>query len=421
VADLTMDQAAPDLAPGALKGLRVLDFTRFLQGPYATRLLADMGADVLKVERPGGEWDRRLRLAPDGFAGFFNALNRGKRSIAVDVTSEAGRELILRLAAETDVVVENFRPGVMDRLGLGYDDFRKVNEKVIYAGASGYGPNGPHSTEPMYDMVAQAVSGVSDFMRSPDGLPRLATRAMADSAGAMFLTMGIVTALYARERTGVGQRVDASLVGACLGMHAAEITISLHENRVFRPYRRVTSTSGQFRCKDDRWLVIGATDQKLWTRLTTALGRRDLYDDPRFRKGALREENRDILEPIVEEIFATRDRDEWVTTMREHAVPVAPVNSFLDLADDPDVLANGYLVEQDDPQLGKFKTVGHPFHLSEMPARVGNWTPELGEDTERELLALGLTPSEIDALRRDNVIEVPPAVTAASEPKQSGG
>ncbi|MEU7812199.1 CoA transferase [Pseudonocardia sp. NPDC049154] len=392
---------------GALAGVRVLDFTRFMQGPLATRLFADMGAEVLKIERPGGEWDRRLRPAANGFHGFFHGLNRGKRSLAVDITTTQGREIVLGLAREADVVIENFRPGVLDRLGLGWAELHAVNPRLIYAGASGYGPSGPHSGEPMYDMVAQAVSGVSDFMRSPEGVPRLATRGMADSAGAMFLAMAVVSALYVRERTGEGQRVDASLVGACLGMHTAELTISLNEERIYRPQGRVTSTSGAFRCRDDRWVVIGATDQKLWRNLTGALERPDLFSDERFAYGKIREQNRAVLEPMLEEVFRTRDRDDWVERMRAANVPVAPVNTFLDLTEDPDVLANGYVVTQQDPVFGEVRTIGHPFHMSATPGRVGEHTPALGEDTRAELATLGLSPDEIRALVEAGVVEAP--------------
>lgn len=398
-----MTEADTGRPSGALAGIRVLDFTRFLQGPYATRLFADMGADVIKVEKPQGEWDRRLRLAPDGFPGFFLALNRGKKSVAIDLQKPEGRDLALRLAATCDVVVENFRPGVMDRLGIGYDAMREVNPRIIYAGASGHGPLGPHYEEPMYDMVAQAVSGVSDFMQAPDGTPRLATRAMADSAGAMFLALAVVSALYVRERTGVAQRVDASLVGSTIGMHTAEITISLHEDTVFRPQGRVTSTSGAFKCGDGRWLVIGATDQKLWRNLTQGLEREDLFVDDRFARSRIREQNRSILEPILEEHFLTRDRDEWIDILQKHDVPVAPVNSFLDLQEDPDVMANGYIVEQDDRAWGRVKVVGHPFHMSQTPAHVHDWTPELGEDTCRELLLAGVPEQEIERLLREEV------------------
>jgi CoA:oxalate CoA-transferase len=391
---------------GALGGIRVLDFSRFQQGPYATRLLADMGAHVLKVERPGGEWDRRLRATPDGFSGFFYALNRGKHSIGIDITTEEGRQIVLKLAEVCDVVVENYRPGVMDRLGIGYDDLQRINPRIIFGAANGYGPDGPHSHEPMFDMVAQAVSGVSDFNQSVDGTPRLATRGYADAGGGVFLAMGIISALYARERTGQGQRVDASLVGACLGLHAPEITLSLNQNRLDRPQRRVTSTSGAFRCRDDKWLVIAATDQKLWTHLCTALDRPDLFGDERFRYGAIREQNRDILEPIVEETFLTRDRDDWIPIMRANRIPVGPVNTFLDLGDDEDALANGYIVVQDDPRWGEQKVVGHPFHLSATPAYVGNWTPELGEDTENELLRAGYSRADVAALVQRKVVEV---------------
>jgi crotonobetainyl-CoA:carnitine CoA-transferase CaiB-like acyl-CoA transferase len=314
---------------------------------------------------------------------------------------------ILRLAAECDVVIENFRPGVMDRLRLGYADLRVVNERLIFAAGTGYGPHGPSSGEPMFDMVAQAVSGVSDFNRAPDGTPRLATRGYADAAGGVFLALGIASALYARAIHGIGQRVDVSLVGACLGLHAPEITLSLHQQELFRPQRRVTSTSGAFRCRDDRWLVIAATDQKLWSILCTALERPDLAADERYAYGAIRERNRDDLEPEIEATFDGRDRDEWLSILRRHGVPVGPVNTFLDLAEDPDALANGYIVEQDDPRWGRQKIVGHPFHLSETPARVRGWTPELGEDTRARLVEAGYTDAEIDDLIKRQIVEAP--------------
>jgi crotonobetainyl-CoA:carnitine CoA-transferase CaiB-like acyl-CoA transferase len=199
--------------------------------------------------------------------------------------------------------------------------------------------------------------------------------------------------------------VDASLVGACLGLHAPEITLSLHEQKLLRPHRRVTSTSGAFRCRDDRWLVIAATDQKLWSTLCAALDRPDLAADERYAYGAIRERNRDDLEPEIETTFATRDRDEWLPILRGHGVPVGPVNTFLDMAEDPDALANGYILEQDDPRWGKQKIVGHPFHLSETPARVRDWTPELGEDTRGRLLEAGYTEAEIVDLIKRQIIE----------------
>ncbi len=396
---------SPETGAGALAGIRVLDFTRFMQGPIATRLLANLGATVIKVERPGGEWDRRLRLAPDGFGGFFHSLNRGKRSVAIDLSTDAGKDLAVRLAATCDVVVENFRPGVMDRLGLGYERLREVNPRIIYAGASGYGPNGPRAEEPMYDMVGQAVSGLSDFVSAEDGTPRLASRGLADSAGGVFLGMAIVTALYARERTGEGQRVDASLVGAVIGLHPAEVTIALHQDEVMRTRGRVTSTSGAFKCGDGQWLVIGATDQKVWRGLTRALDREDLVDDERFSKSRIREQNRALIEPMLEETFLRRGRDEWIARLQENDVPVAPVNTFLDAAVDPDVIANEYIVDQVDRTWGPIKMVGHPFHMSGTPAVVPDWTPELGEDTISELIGLGLAPDEVDRLVAEGVVE----------------
>jgi len=392
------------MSAGALVGVRVLDFSRFQQGPYATRLLSDLGADIVKIERPGGDWDRELRATPDGFSGFFYGLNCGKKSVAVDIQQAAGRDVILRLARDADVVVENFRPGVMDRLGLGYADLSAVNSSLVYAAASGWGPAGPSSSEPMYDMVGQAVSGVSDFNRSTDGQPRLATRGYADAGGGVFLALGVIAALYARAQTGQGQRVDASLVGACIGLHTQEITVSLNQGQISRPQGRVTPASGAFQCRDGEWLVIAATDQKLWEPLSHALGCPQLAADPRFATRALRLNARDVLEPLLEEAFLQHDRDQWLPVMKAHGIPVGPVRTFLELAQDEDALANGYIAEVQDPVWGKRLTAGPPFHLSRTPAAVAGRAPELGESTDSELARAGYAPGEIEALVRSGVV-----------------
>jgi CoA:oxalate CoA-transferase len=390
---------------GALAGVRVIDFSRFQQGPYATRLLSDLGADIVKIERPGGDWDRELRATADGFSGFFYGLNCGKKSVAVDIRSAAGREVVLRLVRDADVVVENFRPGVMDRLGLGYQDLSSLNSSLIYAAASGWGPAGPNSAEPMYDMVGQAVAGVSDFNRSPDGRPRLATRGYADAGGGVFLAMGIVTALYARARTGQGQRVDASLVGACIGLHTQEITVSLNQGEISRPQGRVTPASGAFRCRDGDWLVIAATDQKLWEPLCRALERPALAADTRFATRILRLQARDVLEPQLEEAFLQRDRDAWLPIMKAHGIPVGAVRTFLELAHDEDVRSNGYITEIQDPVWGSRLTAGPPFHLSRTPAAVAGRAPDLGESTDEELSSVGYSTAEIEALVASGVVQ----------------
>jgi CoA:oxalate CoA-transferase len=407
-----------------LTGVRVLDFTRFQQGPFATRLLADMGADVIKVERPGGEWDRRLRAGADGFSGFFEAFNRGKRSVVIDLAAEEGRDVARRLAGQVDVVVENFRFGVMNRMGLGYDVLRADNPALVYAGACGYGPNGPHREEPMFDMVGQAVSGVAEFVKGFDDRPRLATRGFADASGGVFLALGIVSALFARTRTGRGQRVDASLVGACLGMHTAEVTVSLRNHSLFYPRQRVASTSGQFACADGRWLVIAATDQRLWKHLCAALDRPDLRDEPRFAAGRLRERHRDELEPILEATFRTRPRDEWLARLQGNGVPAGPVNTFLDLPDDPDVRANGYLVDVDDPQWGLIQLVGPPFHLSDTAPSVGGPAPGCGEHSAEVLHELGWSGSEVQALEASGVVRTDGGTddyVSSSSRSRSGG
>jgi crotonobetainyl-CoA:carnitine CoA-transferase CaiB-like acyl-CoA transferase len=400
-----MSEAETDTGTGALAGIRVLDFSRFQQGPYSTLLLADLGAEVVRIERPGGEWDRELRTTPDGFSGFFYGMNRGKRSVAIDVATEHGRTAVIRMVAQADVVVENFRPGVMDRLGLGYDALRTVNPRIIYAAANGWGPDGPNAPEPMYDMVAQAVSGVADFNRDADGRPRLATRGYADAGGATFLAMGILAALFVRERTGDGQRVDASLVGACIGLHAQELGVCLNQQRLDRPGGRVTPTSGAFRCRDDRWLVVAATDQKLWAPLCRAVDRLELLNDMRFADRPGRLANRADLERMLEAAFLERDRDDWLSVLRQADIPVGPVNTFLDLPDDTDAVANGYIIEGSDPVWGKRFAAGLPFHLLDSNVRPKMTMPALGEHTEAEMERVGYTKAEIDLLDQTGVLQ----------------
>ncbi len=388
-----------------LASIRILDFTRYQQGPYATVMLGDMGAEVIKVEdRERGDLGRRLWREPDGFSAFFEALNRGKRSITLDVRKPEGREVALRLVGRCDVVVENFRPGVMDRLGLGYEHARKVNPRVIFASASGFGPRGPRGRWPSFDQVAQAASGWMHALGGPEGEPRLGLPGMMDQIGAMILAWGITTALLARERTGVGQSVDASLLGTAIALQAVDVTHSLRTGRVNYPRRRTTPIVGHFQCADGRWLMVGAVDPKMWLNLCQALDRPDLPTDPRFKNGYVRETNHLELEAELEQAFLTHDRDTWIRLLREADVPVGPANTYVDLREDEDAHANEYVVRRDDSRWGDLEVVGCPVRLSATPARVGDDAPELGADTDAVLRELGFSEAEVAKLRADAVI-----------------
>jgi crotonobetainyl-CoA:carnitine CoA-transferase CaiB-like acyl-CoA transferase len=389
---------------GPLAGVRVIDLGRFVQGPMASVLLSDLGADVIKVEIPEvGELGRRVSLQEDGFSGFFEALNRGKRSITANLKTPGGRQVIERLIERSDVLVENFIPGTMESFGLGYDAARALNPRLVYASGCGYGPFGPNRARPMFDQVAQGVAGLMDFLTPHGGEPHVAF-ATADPAGAVFLALGVVSALYARQQTGEGQHVYASLIGACMALESPTITTALRRRSVPYPKRRSHSTTGQFLCRDGKWLVVAANDQPMWLRMCAAHDREDLTREHRFRHGRARTENDVELEGILEQEFLRRDRDDWVERLRAADVPVGPINSFVDLAADPDARANEYIASRPHPRYGEIEIVGSAIQMSATPLAIEAGAPELGSDTPAVLKGLGYSDEEVAALVIDGAV-----------------
>lgn len=390
---------------GPLAGVRVLDFSRFMQGPLAAGLLCDMGAEVIKVEVPEvGELGRRVSADADGFSPFFECLNRGKRSLTVDLRSEGGIEIVHRLIERSDVLVENFTPGVMERLGLAYEDVKALNPSVIYASGSGYGHRGPNRAAPMFDNIGQGVAGLMDYSAPyMNGEPHT-TFGIADPSGGVFLALGIVTALYERQQSGLGQHVGASLVGSCIALERLFVTASLRHEKVKYPRRRGHSTSGQFLCKDGKWLVLSASDQPQWLALCKVMDRLDLAEDHRFRHGRARTEAYEVLEPIMEAEFLKRDRDEWIELIRAAHIPVGPINSYVDLIHDEDVLANEYVLQRSHPRWGNYWVVGSPISFDRTPVEIATVAPDLGADSADILADLGYTADEVAELVISNVI-----------------
>lgn len=390
---------------GPLEGVSVLDFTRYQQGPFATALLADMGADVLKVEeRLDGEMGRRMEGLPDGFSPYFESYNRGKRSITLDLRSPDATEIILRLVDGTDVLVENFRPGVMDRLGLGYDELHRRFPRLVYGSASAFGPEGPLAHRPGYDHIAQAVSGLMvEQAVVPGRDPQPALAGMADQVSAMLFAYGIVSALLARERTGNGQQVQVSLLGSMIALQGRQITRFLYSGLQGRQRWRRSPTYSHYRSAEG-WVAIAAVDPKMWPGLCRALDLPELCDDPRFAGPWERDRHADALEALLEARFAERPVAEWIERLVANDVPCGPVNDYRAIADDPQVAANGYLTTVDHPNLGAIRTAGIPIHLSGTPPGPLRAAPELGQHTEETLLALGYSWEQIERLRSDEVI-----------------
>jgi crotonobetainyl-CoA:carnitine CoA-transferase CaiB-like acyl-CoA transferase len=382
-----------------LAGIRVLDFTRYQQGPFATVILGDFGADVIKVEEPNGDFGRRMWREPDGFSAFWESLDRGKRSICLDLRKEEGREIALKLGEKADVVVENFRPGTMEKWGLSYETFRERNPGVIYAQATGWGTRGPLANYPSFDQIAQAFSGFAQHSGGgPGHRPEVPYPGIADQSGGMNLALGIMTALFVRERTGVGQKVEVSLLGTQLALQAPEILHYLHFGEQHQREFRASPTVGHYECSDGVWVMIVGIDQKFWPRIATALGLAHLIDDERYARGYQRFLNRESLQEQLESAFGSNTSRHWLARLREEDVPASVVNGYAELAQEEQPYANDYIVEQDHPRFGTQRIVGLHIQFSETPGTPGAPAPELGEHTRRILAELGLTDAETDAL-----------------------
>lgn len=392
----------------ALAGIRILDFTRYQQGPFATVMLADMGAEVIKVEEPlGGDFGRRMWREPDGFSAFFESLDRGKKSVCIDLRNEQGKHLALRLGESVDVVVENFRPGTMDAWGLGYEQFKARNPAVIYAQATGWGTQGPLARYPSFDQIAQAYSGFAQHSGGGPGFrPEVPYPGIADQSGAMNLAFGIMTALFVRERTGIGQRVEVSLLGTQLALQAPEILHYLHFGEERPREFRASPTVGHFECADGEWIMVVGIDQKFWPRIAAALGLDDLVHDPRFARGFPRWMNREELQALEEAAFRKFPSEEALARMREADVPASLVLDYAALALEEQPVANGYIVEQEHPRFGRQRVLGLHVQLSETPGELSAPAPELGAHTREVLEEFGVTPREIHELAEAGAIRL---------------
>lgn len=391
-----------------LSGLKVLDFTIFQQGTSATAMLADFGADVIKVEGPGN---------PDGgrglYAGldpnpYFESHNRGKRGIVVDLKSDDGREVILRLAEHVDVLVQNFRQGVMERLGLGYGDVKARNPAIIYASASGYGPLGPHRHWAAFDILGQARGGTMSVQGPPHVPPVAAFGGMADQVGGVYLSYGILLALIHRARTGEGQMVDASLMGGQIALQSHNITAQLFHgiNSPRRERHEAEPLWNVYECRDGRFICLAMLQSdKWWPAFLQAIDRPDLGEDARFCSHRDRTVNRRELIALLDEHFKTRTQAEWVEALAaRHGLPAGPVNGYDQIADDPQVQANGLLVDFPNPAFPGLKMVGPAVQLSETPGRIERPAPEYGQHTEEVLLEFGFDWDEIARLKSSGTL-----------------
>lgn len=372
----------------ALEGIRVLDLSRVLAGPYCTMMLADFGADVIKIEAPKvGDDSRAYGPFIGKESAYFMSLNRNKRSITLNLKSKAQCDLFRELVKHADVVVENYRPGTMEKFGLGYDELKKINPKLIYAACSGFGATGPYTDKPAYDIIVQAMGGIMSITGEEGGEPTRVGASVGDITAGMFTAFGVMTALFHRARTGEGQHVDVGMLDCQVAILENAISRYVTSGVVPGPLgnRHPSITPfAAFTAKDGH-IIVGAGNDRLWQRLCTLLGTPELIEDPRFITNGKRTENVKELMVLLNKSFATKTINEWLGLLEEAGLPCAPINTIDKILADPQVNARDMIVELDHPIAGKLKVPGVPVKLSATPGAVETHAPLLGEHNSEVL------------------------------------
>jgi len=403
-----------------LDGIRVVDLTRFLAGPYCTQELGDFGADIIKIEARDGDPSRYQTLRPEleGDSYFFAAANRNKRSVTVDVRTETGREIIRRLVRGADVFVENFRPGVMERLGLGPQTLRTENPRLIYCSITGFGSTGPYSQRPGFDQVGQGMSGFMSITGQEPTGPTRAGIALADLTCAMTACRGILFALLARGRTGQGQEVRVAILDSMVALLTWSAGMYFETGAppgVAGNHHPLSAPFGVYHAKDGPF-NLAAGNERMWVRLCETLGRPELAHDPRFRTTNDRVAHRAELDAILGEVFRTRTRAEWVAHLNERGVACGPIYNLAEVFQDPQVRHQQMLVEMPHPVHGRVKLLGMPIKLSETPGAFRLTPPLLGEHTDAVLREIGYTAEAIAEMRASGVVGALPGSAPRDSP-----
>jgi crotonobetainyl-CoA:carnitine CoA-transferase CaiB-like acyl-CoA transferase len=394
--------------PLSLTGVRVLDLSRVLAGPFCAMLLADLGAEVIKVEdTASGDESRTWPPHKDGESAAYLVINRNKRDMTLDLKTPEGVEVLKRLVGRADVLIENFRTGAMEAFGVGYDTLAALNPRLVYCSISAFGRTGPRAEGAGYEALMQAFSGIMSITGEPDGSPVRCGVSFLDLTTGIICAYGIVNALLHRERTGLGQRVDGSLLATAVNLlnyHAEGYLLTGAVPRALGSSHPSLSPYRNFRCRDGQWIFIAGANDRFWQRLAAALGLGPMATDPRFATNIERVKHRRELEAALEEAIGQRDREPLLKLLEEAGVPATPVNTVDQVMNDPQTAARGLIERVVHPKLGDIPVVGTPLTFSRMRAGVRSPAPQQGEHTDQVLAEHGYSPDEISALRTRQVI-----------------
>lgn len=392
----------------ALDGVRVLDFTQMMQGPWGTQFLGDMGADVIKIERPKvGEWERGLRamgqMLPNGESPYFVAMNRNKRSLSLNLKDERGKKVVRELAAEADLVAENFRPGVMDRLGIGYEDLKAINPSIVFISGSGWGPDGPYVDRPGQDMLAQCMSGLAAYGGRRSDPPTPCGSSIVDAITGLHLAYSAMVGLFHKERTGQGQKIDVDLFSTILAAQCQELSIFMNMEKKFD--RSESGIAGAWLSApfgiyetSDGWMTISMNPLE---KLAELLEMPDLCG---FGSEEAAYDRRDEIKVMIESVTRTKSTSHWLELFATKDLWCASVQDFSGVVDDPQVQHNEMIVEVEHPTEGRLRLTGIPSRFSETPGRVRRPPPLVGEHTREILFELGYSDADLDVFEREGVI-----------------
>ncbi|UCC86088.1 MAG: CoA transferase [Anaerolineales bacterium] len=394
---------------GPLSDLLILDLTLFMAGPYCTQILADLGARVLKIERETGDYTRTLPPHfVKGNSAYFHSLNRNKESVVLDLKAPKGRDVFLRLVQEADIVFENFRPGVMERLGLGYSQLAEANPRIVLCSISGFGQDGPYRERPAYDMIVQALSGSMSITGEPGRRPVRLGIPLGDLAAGMFGAIGALGAFIESKASGQGQHIDVSMLDCQINMLSYPAVYYLVAGDLPGPQGRghiSIPTYRAFTCADNVDVCVTATTEKMWKSLCQMLGMPELVSDPRFITNEDRHRNKEALWEQLDAAFLQRTSQEWLQQLQEFDVPAAPVNTVDRALADVQVQHRNMVVTAQHPDGDTMQLLGNPVKMSRTPGNPCNWPPDVGEHTRLVLQdTLGMTPDEVAALEADGIV-----------------